>query len=199
MPAYDTLIRIDFLAAVGLLVLVPLFLLVVSLSRPRVRDRLLAYWRASALLGITVYLWIGELAIGFGTGVAARALIPVALWWGDGLTRYPGPSEPATDQWQGTLFRGWRWIASVYCIGGVLCTLPLLACVWDPSSAVCSAWYRPPQEYAQLVHPYTPWSTLVTYGKAGLAVYIVYGAATAYRFGSRDPLHPGPGNGPDTP
>lgn len=180
MPSYDTLIRADFLVAVGLLVVAPLILLVVSLPHPEVRDRLLAYWRASALLGITVYLWIDEAALGFATGYAARAFIPVALWWGDALTTHLGRSHPVGDRWPASLFRGWRLAATVYSAAGLVYMLPLLPCAWVDASSLCQAWYLPPQEYARLAHPYTAWSEVGTYGRAGLAVYVGYAAATAY-------------------
>ncbi|MFP4228336.1 MAG: DUF3177 family protein [Salinivenus sp.] len=182
MPTYETLVRMDFLAAVGLLVVVPLILLLVSVPRPWVRDRLLAYWRASALLGITVYLLIGERSIGFLTGIAARSVIPVVLWWGDVLSQYPGRHEPTTEGWHAVLFRGWRMIATVYTAGGLLYMLPLLSCLWISPATMCNTWYIPPQEYAQLVHPYTPWSDLALYGTVALAVYLIYAAATAYHF-----------------
>ena len=105
MSSYETLVYADFVLAVGLLVGVPLLLLAASLNLPPVRDRLLVYWRASALLGITVYLWIGEQAMGFATGFAARALIPLALWRGDALRVLRGDSLPTGPDWRALLFR----------------------------------------------------------------------------------------------
>lgn len=188
MPLYDTLIRADFLLAVGLLVLVPLALLLASLRQPALRSQLLAYWRASALLGITVYLWIGEARIGFATGYAARALLPVALWWGDALVIPRG--RPSTTSWQARAFRRWRLVATVYSLAGLVYMLPLLPCLWGGSEPLCRAWYLPPQEYAQLLHPYTPWSQLATYGRAALWIYLGYAAASAYRLWSAPPSDP---------
>ena len=68
MSLYRTLIHADFAVAVILLVLIPLVLLGASVRTPSVRRRMLVYWRASALLGITVYLWIGQVQLGFVTG-----------------------------------------------------------------------------------------------------------------------------------
>jgi hypothetical protein len=180
MPLYDTLVRADFLVAVGLLVVAPLILLGISLPHPEIRDRLLAYWRASALLGITVYVWIDEAALGFVTGYAARAILPVALWWGDALTKTLGRSHPSGDGWPAALFRGWRLVATAYSAAGLVYMLPLLPCAGADASALCQAWYLPPQEYARLAHPYTAWSVLGTYGRAALAVYVGYAAASAY-------------------
>src|SRR6056297_3942414 len=99
MNLYDTLVYVDFLLAVVLLVMVPLCLLAVSVTLPSVRKRLLVYWRTSALLGITVYLWIGETRMGFATGFAARALIPLALWRGDALTVLRDQPIPTSTDW----------------------------------------------------------------------------------------------------
>ncbi len=188
MPQYETLIRLDFLLAVGLLVVAPLVLLGPSLRRPWMRHRLLAYWRASALLGITVYLWIDEWAVGFLTGYAARAFIPVALWWGDALAP-SRPASPSTDtDWATALFRKWRGVATMYSVAGLIYMAPLLSCVWSAPSAVCTGWYRPPQEYARLLHPYTPWTQLGMYGRVALVVYVGYALASAYTLWSRAPF-----------
>ena len=180
MPLYETLIRLDFLIAVGLLVVGPLALLGLSLHRPWIRDRLLSYWRASALLGITVYLWIDELAIGFLTGYAARLFIPVALWWGDALSTRRSRTPPTEDDWIGALFRHWRLVATIYSGAGLVYMAPLLLCIGSDVTASCSTWYVPPQEYARLLHPYTPWADLGLYGRMALAVYAGYAALSAY-------------------
>ena len=191
MSLYETLIRLDFLVAVGLLVLGPLVLLVLSLRRPWMRRRLLAYWRASALLGITVYLWIDAWAVGFLTGYAARLFIPVVLWWGDALSTRGSHSPPTQDDWVDMLFRNWRLIATVYSAAGLIYMAPLLSCVWSAPTALCSPWYRPPQEYARLVHPYTPWAQLGLYGRVALLAYAGYAVASAYALWSR-PLRRAP-------
>src|SRR6056297_1923829 len=100
MRLYETLVYADFVIAVALLVVVPLVLLGISVNHSPVRDRLLVYWRASALLGITVYLWIGEQTMGFATGFAAQALIPLALWRGDALMVLRGRSLPTEADWR---------------------------------------------------------------------------------------------------
>lgn len=79
------LIRLDFVFATALLVVAPLLLLAASLRRPAVRRRLLAYWRASSLLMITVYLMIDGRPVAFVAGNAALVLIPLALHRGDAL------------------------------------------------------------------------------------------------------------------
>ena len=181
MRLYETLVYADFMVAVGLLVVVPLFLLIASINLPPVRDRLLVYWRASALLGITVYLWIGETSIGFATGWAARALIPLALWRGDALKVLRGKSVPTTRGWRATLFRQWRTAAIAYNVVGLAYMLPLLPCALSEPTATCQLWFGPPQQYAAWLHPEIEPIWLARYGWVALGVYAAYLLSTAVR------------------
>lgn len=181
MSLYETLVYADFLIAVGLLVVAPLFLLVVSATLPPVRARLLVYWRASALLGVTVYLWIGETPMGFMTGYAARALIPLALWRGDALRVLRDRPVPTASDWRNTLFRYWRAAAIPYSLAGLAYMLPLLGCAWSDAAAVCQAWYAPPQQYAAWLHPTVEPLWLARYGWVALGVYAAYLLSTAVR------------------
>ena len=187
MSLYETLVYADFLIAVGLLVVAPLFLLVVSATLPPVRSRLLVYWRASALLGVTVYLWIGETPMGFITGYAARALIPLALWRGDALRVLRDRPVPRASGWRTTFFRYWRAAAIPYSLAGLAYMLPLLGCAWSDAAAVCQAWYAPPQQYAAWLHPTVEPIWLARYGWVALGVYAAYLLSTAVRL-QRDRL-----------
>ena len=181
MSPYETLVYADFLLAVGLLVVAPLFLLMVSATLPPVRSRLLVYWRASALLGVTVYLWIGETPMGFITGYAARALIPLALWRGDALRVLRDRPVPRASGWRTTFFRYWRAAAIPYSLAGLAYMLPLLGCAWSDAAAVCQAWYAPPQQYAAWLHPTVEPLWLARYGWVALGVYAAYLLSTAVR------------------
>jgi hypothetical protein len=181
MSLYETLVYADFVIAVGLLVVVPLALLLASATHPPVRSRLLVYWRASALLGVTVYLWIGETPMGFATGFAARALIPLALWRGDAFTvlrDQPVPDEPG---WRVAAFRYWRAAAIPYTLIGLAYMLPVLPCAWGDAAPVCQAWYAPPQQYADWLHPTVERIWLARYGWVALGVYAAYLLSTAVR------------------
>jgi hypothetical protein len=178
---YRTLIHADFVVAVILLVIIPLGLLVASWRTPSVRERMLVYWRASALLGVTVYLWIGEVQLGFVTGWLARAIIPLALWRGDALTILRGrtllPENRLEDAYQ-----DWRRIAMAYSLLGVLYMLPLLTCAFGSDAAeMCQAWYAPPQTFAAWVHPDIEPIWLGRYARVALGVYAAYLIASAYR------------------
>lgn len=181
MSLYELLVHADFVLAVGLLVALPLGLLLTSVTFPPVRDRLLVYWRASALLGITVYLWIGEQPMGFATGFAARALIPLALWRGDALMVLRGNPVPTRRDWRAHVFRYWREAAIGYNLVGLAYMLPLLPCVVGGAGALCETWFGPPQVYADWLHPTVERIWLARYGWVALGVYAAYLLSTAVR------------------
>lgn len=186
MTVYEALIRVDFVGAVVLLVIAPLVLLAGSVSVPAVRNRLLAYWRASALLGITVYLWAGQVSGGFVTGFAAHVAILLSLWRGDVLSPRRGPPPSSAQGWWATAFQYWLWAASIYVTIGLACTLFLLPCAFKAPSAVCQAWYGPPQQYARWLHPNASPMQLGSYGGWALAIYAVYGGAWALQLARSD-------------
>lgn len=190
MSLYETLVYVDFVIVVGLLGVVPLVLLLVSLRYRPVRDRILVYWRASALLGITVYLWIGEVPMGFATGFAARALIPLALWRGDALTVLRDQPVPQDRDWRASLFRYWRAAAIPYNLVGLAYMLPLLPCVMGDAGNVCQAWYAPSQLYGDWLHPDIERIWLARYGWVALGIYAAYLLSTAVRL-QRDQLERG--------
>jgi hypothetical protein len=181
MPFYELMIRADFLLAVALLVVVPLGLLAASVGEAAVRDRLLVYWRASSLLGITVYLWAGEDPMGFATGFAARALIPLALWRGDALMVLRRQPLPASDSFPARAYAWWWQAAIAYNVVGVVYMLPLLACVFGDVTPLCQAWYEPPKQFTAWLHPTTDPVWLARYGWVALGLYAAYLFSTAMR------------------
>lgn len=181
MSLYLFLIHADFVLATGGLVVIPLVLLLASVRRPEVRDRLLVYWRASALLGITVYLWAGHDAMGFATGWASRALIPLALWRGDALMVLRGRTLPTGTSWQARLYRFWWQGTIAYNLMGLLYMLPLLLCVFGDGSAMCHAWYGPPSVFTDTLHPSIEPIWLARYGWVAVGVYAAYLLSTAVR------------------
>lgn len=181
MTFYELLIRADFLLAVGLLVAVPLALLLASVHVASVRDRLLVYWRASALLGITVYLWAGSEPMGFVTGWLARAVIPLALVRGDALMVLRTRPLPDSGTWRDGVFRIWRDATVAYSVVGLLYMLPLLGCTFDASGATCAAWFGPPQTFADVFHPDVERVWLGRYAWVALGIYSAYLLSTAVR------------------
>jgi hypothetical protein len=170
----STLIRLDFVLAVVLLVVAPLGLLVAAWGRPAVRGRLLAYWRASSLLMITVYLMIGGRSVAFVAGNAALLLIPLALYHGDLLSGAPNRSLDGGRVADG--FRHWRTGAAVFCGASLLLTGPALRCVWALGEATsgCAAWLGPPRALHRALHPSLDPAMLGDAATAGLVVYGAY-------------------------
>lgn len=181
MAVYEDLVYANFVVAVGLLVVVPLGLLLASVNLRAVRARLLVYWRVSALLAITVYLWIGETPMGFATGYLAQALIPLALLRGDAFMVLRRQPVPTIGGWRTATFRYWRMTTIYYHLAGLAYMIPLLPCIWGDEDALCQAWYAPPQEYAAWLHPTVEPIWLARYGWVALGVYAAYLLSTAVR------------------
>lgn len=160
--------------AVLLTVIVPLLLLFLSFQEKTLLARLLAYWRVSALLAISVYLLMAELTVGLVTGVVARALIPPVLWLGDGLMQ-SSHNLANVDSPLHKTFRTWRWTVSLYCVLGVAFTVPLLSCAWTGQvTEMCSDWFAPPQVLGSLLHQPDTWPILGKYALIALGIYFVY-------------------------
>ncbi len=175
----------EFAFATVMLIVVPLVMLLASWNQPPVRKRLLAYWRAAALLGITVYLWIAEMTMGFATSFVARAVVPLVLWRGDIGAVWKRPLPQATTR-LARLYRVWWYFAVIYSVAGLLSMIPLLPCAFGSDAApACQAWYGPPQAYAELLHPHADWHQLGLWAWVALSIYTVYLMATAYRLRMR--------------
>ncbi|HEY9906769.1 MAG TPA: DUF3177 family protein [Thermosynechococcaceae cyanobacterium] len=168
----------DFRLAILFTVLIPLGLLVWALVQKAeaIQKLLLIYWRVSSLLGITVYLLIGALPIGFVSGWLGKVLILVALWfWAD-------LNEEISEQPKSSLklaFSAWRWAVSVYCGIGAVAQIPVLRCAFISSSALveepfCRPWLSPPWAFRDLVHATTKPYFLGFLALVGLVAYVLY-------------------------
>ena len=175
------LIRVDFVLAVALLVVAPLGLLGAAWEHPAVRGRLLAYWRASSLLMIMVYLMMDGRAVAFIAGNAALVLIPIALYRGDALSGTPSPSRD--DGPMAEWFRRWRTGAVAFCGASLLLTAPALRCAWALGEATsgCAAWLGPPRALHRTLHPSLDPATLGDAAVVRLVVYGVYLLASGIR------------------
>jgi hypothetical protein len=104
----ESLVWTDYRLAVLFTVFLPLVLLVWAFIRKSEAIQLLLtiYWKVASLLMITVYLMIGGFSIGFITGLMARILIPMTLWFWEDL------NEEIREQPNSALrfaFVSWRW------------------------------------------------------------------------------------------
>lgn len=164
------LVHLDFVAAVLLTVIAPLLLLVRAATRYTEQlPVLLAYWRSSSLLMVTVYLLIGGRGVAFLAGIGARLLIPWTL-------RAPVATP---DPW----FAGWQRVVRGYCLLGALLNVPMLRCLrQDTPDTICRAYAEPPRKFAAVLHPGVSSERLGTAGEIGLAAFVA-GAVLLWRFG----------------
>lgn len=180
-------VKLDFVLAVLLTVVSPLLLLFLSLREKSLLYRLLAYWRVSALLAISVYLLMAEMRIGLLMGIAARLLIPPVLWLGDGLMQSSHDLPDSHHKIYG-FFKKWRMTVGIYCVLGVLFTLPLLPCgLSGYVTERCAAWFVPPQMFGSLLHDHRIWKTLGEYALIALGVYAIYLSTAVFRLASARP------------
>jgi Protein of unknown function (DUF3177) len=171
-----SLVWMDYRLAVVFTVLVPLVLSIWAFVRQvEVMQRLmLIYWRVSSLLAITVYLLIGGLPIGFITGLMARILIPIGLWFWVDL------NEEISDQSQTSLklaLTSWRWAVSVYCGLGAIAALPFLPCALSSETfgqPFCQVWLDPPFLFKEIFHRNLTPPFLGFIGILALIVYLIY-------------------------
>jgi Protein of unknown function (DUF3177) len=175
-PLLQSLIWTDYRLAVLFTVLLPILLLIWAFAQKAeaIQRLIMIYWRVSSLLAITVYLMIGSHPIGFITGLLAKILIPLGLWfWAD-------LNEEISDQFQTPLkltFTSWRWAVSLYCGLGAIASLPFLKCGFSIDAfktEFCQAWLYPPFGFRELFHPTTKPEFLGFLGIVALIIYVLY-------------------------
>lgn len=172
---FRPLIWMDYRLAVLFTVVIPLILLIWAfVQKADAIGRLLTiYWRVSSLLAITVYLLIAPFQVGFISGLMARILIPISLWfWAD-------LNEEIEDQPANALklgFNSWRWAISLYCILGAIAQLPNLQCAFSAGAFAqpfCQAILEPPLIFKDYFHPNTRPGFLGFLGIMGLIAYVL--------------------------
>lgn len=174
-PWLRPLVWMDYRLAVLFTVIIPMILLIWAfVQKAEAIQRLLTiYWRVSSLLAITVYLLIGGLPVGFISGLMARVLIPISLWFWVDL------NEEIDDQPQGILkiiFNAWRWAISVYSVLGAIATIPFLQCALSPNASAgsfCSTLREPPLLYKDYFHANSTPQFLGFLGVLGLIFYVL--------------------------
>ncbi|HHP7232195.1 MAG TPA: DUF3177 family protein [Xenococcaceae cyanobacterium] len=174
---FRPLVWMDYRLAVLFLVIAPLILLIwVTLARKEAMQRLLIiYWRVASLLMITVYILIPGWKIGFFTGIIARLLIPLALWfWVD-------INEEIKDLPNSKIkfsFTSWRWATTIYCILGLAASTIFIPCGIADSTlqtAFCQVWLEVPQTYRQVLHNNPDNEGFLGFmGMVGLCIYALY-------------------------
>jgi Protein of unknown function (DUF3177) len=171
---FRPLVWLDYRVAVLFTVIIPLILLIWAfVQKSETMQRLLIiYWRVSSLLMITVYMMIAQYPVSFLTGIMARVLIPISLWFwvdiNDEIEYHP-------NNLLKLVFTSWRWATTIYCIVGVITGLPFLGCAFSQiaSSPSCSVWLEPPLMYKDFFHHNTKSGFLGVMGIIGLFVYVL--------------------------
>ena len=172
---FRPLVWMDYRLGLLFTVVIPLILLIWAfVQKAEVIQRLLTiYWRVVSLFAITIYLLIATLPVGFISGLMARILIPLSLWFWVDL------NEEIEDQPRGALkvaFTSWRWAISVYSLLGAIAQVPLLQCAVSKNVIdipLCRAWLEPPLLFKEYFHANSTAQFLGFLGIVGLVFYVV--------------------------
>jgi hypothetical protein len=168
------LVWTDYRLAVLFTVLIPLVLMIWAFVQKNeaIQRLLLIYWKVASLLMITVYLMIGGFNISFLSGLMARVLIPISLWFWVDLNEEIR-EQPATLL--KLVFSAWRWAITLYNIIGGAILLGFLPCAFSGArfgAADCQAWLEPPLLYREYFHGSYTQGFLGFFGILGLIVYV---------------------------
>ncbi len=166
----------DYRLAVLFIVIIPLVLLVWAfVQKAESMQRLLMiYWRVASLLAITLYLMIAQYPIAFITGLMARILIPISLWFWIDL------NDEIEYQQSGSLklvFTSWRWATTFYCILGAIASIPFLGCAFSQNAVktnYCNVWFEAPLVFKEFFHNNTKTPFLGVLAIVGLIIYVIY-------------------------
>lgn len=167
---------IDYRLAVLFLVIIPLILLIWAfVQKAESIQRLLTiYWRISSLVAITIYLMIAQYPVSFISGLMARILIPISLWFWVDL------NDEIEYQTSGSLkfiFTSWRWATTVYCIFGTLAFIPFLGCAFSGNvlnTPYCRVWFEAPLLFKEYFHANSKAEFLGFLGITSLVIYVLY-------------------------
>ncbi|MCC5616413.1 DUF3177 family protein [Nostoc sp. CHAB 5836] len=177
---YNTWFRpfvwIDYRLAVLFLVVIPLILLIWAFVQKAegIQRLLTIYWRVSSLVAITIYLMIAQYPVSFISGLMARILIPISLWFWVDL------NDEIEYQSSGSLkliFTSWRWATTVYCILGTLAFIPFLGCAFSANvfkAPYCRVWFEAPLLFKEYFHANSKAEFLGFLGITSLVIYILY-------------------------
>lgn len=175
MWALEKFVWADYRLAVLFTVFLPLILLIWAFveKNESIQRLLTIYWRVASLLMITVYLMIGGLTFSFISGLMARILIPLGLWFWEDL------NEEIREQPNSVLrfaFVAWRWAVSVYSVAGAVFVAFFLPCAFSRArfaTEACQTWLQPPLLYKEILHGGYTNGFLAFFGIVGLIIYLL--------------------------
>ncbi len=174
-----SLVWMDYRLSVFIALGVPLVLLiwaVVKQSEAVIR-LMIIYARVASLLAITLYLMIAAVPISFVSGIVARFLIPLSLWFWIDLNEEI-EDIPASRPLK-LCFTAWRWGVSLYMGISAIAQLPSLQCALLPKAQLiqnelCRVWLEAPWAYKDLFHKNTSEQSLGLIGILAVTIYAAY-------------------------
>lgn len=173
---FRSYVWMDYRLALLFSLIIPLILLIWAFVQKAdgIQRLLIIYWRVASLLAITVYLMIGGLAVSFITGLMARILIPISLWfWVD----INDEIEYQPKSILKFIFTSWRWAMTIYSLLGVISFAPFLTCAFSENalkSNYCRVWLEAPLMFKDYFHYNSKPAFLGFLGIIGLVIYVVY-------------------------
>ncbi|WP_017651372.1 DUF3177 family protein [Fortiea contorta] len=167
---------IDYRLALLFTVIIPLILVIWAFVQKAeaIQRLLIIYWRVASLLVITLYLMIGGFGVSFISGLMARILIPISLWFWVDL------NDDVEYQSSGPLkliFASWRWAVSVYSVLSAIAYIPFLGCAFSEAAfktPYCSVCLEAPLLFKDYFHANSKPGFLGFLGILGLIVYVLY-------------------------
>jgi len=173
---FEPLVWMDYRLAVLLSLVMPLILMIWAFVQKNdtIQHLLTIYWRVASLLAITVYMMIAALPVGFVSGLIARVLILIGLWFWVDLNEDLDHQSEMPLRWT---FTSWRWAMTVYNLLGALAQIPFLTCAVSKSpldTRFCQIWLDPPLLYKEYFHHNTDARMLGVLGFLALLVYVSY-------------------------
>ncbi|MBD2495439.1 DUF3177 family protein [Nostoc sp. FACHB-280] len=166
----------DYRLAVLFTLIIPLILLIWAFVQRAegIQRLLMIYWRVASLLAITIYLMIAEYPVSFVSGLIARILIPISLWFWVDL------NDEIEYQQSGLLklvFTSWRWAVTVYSLLGAIAFVPFIGCAFSETAIktpYCRVWFEAPLIFKDYFHHNTKPGFLGFLGITCLVIYVLY-------------------------
>ncbi|ADI63747.1 DUF3177 family protein [Trichormus azollae] len=156
--------------------IIPLILLIWAFVQQSegIHRLLMIYWRVASLLAITAYLMIGGMAVSFISGLIARFLIPISLWFWVDLN---DEIEYQPNSLLKFVFTSWRWAMTLYCALGIIGFAPFVGCGFSGNALktpYCSVWLEAPLMFKDYFHHNSKPALLGFLGIIALIVYVAY-------------------------
>ncbi|BAZ41494.1 hypothetical protein NIES4101_74600 [Calothrix sp. NIES-4101] len=170
------LVWLDFRLAILFTLVIPLGLFIGAfLQKNQTMQHLLAiYWRVASLFAITLYLAIAQYQVSFISGLMARILIPLSLWFWVDLN---DEIEYQPNSLMKLVLNSWRWATTFYCALSAIASIPFVGCAFSAinlKSNYCQVWFEAPLAFKNIFHQNTTAAFLGILGILGLILYVIF-------------------------